>query len=89
MNVNPHGSELNELPVYLRANPCLNVYFNTAIFPAQARAPDTPRTFPTIFSDVSSKILNVWHMSAGKEIPIREIVRGQIRGDFHNAFNHR
>ena len=35
-----------------------------------------------------SKILNVWDMSVSKEIPIKERIRWQIRGDFHNAFNH-
>jgi hypothetical protein len=69
-------------------DPSLDVYFNTAIFPTQAQAPDTLRTFPTMFPDVRSKILNVWDMSVSKEIPIKERLRWQIRADFHNAFNH-
>jgi hypothetical protein len=69
-------------------DPSYDVYFNTVLFPRQAQAPDTLRTFPTIFPDVRSKILNVWDMSVFKEIPIKERVRWQIRGDFHNAFNH-
>jgi hypothetical protein len=69
-------------------DPSYDAYFNTALFPRQAQATDTLRAFPTIFPDVRSKILNVWDMSASKEIPIKERVRWQIRGDFHNAFNH-
>ncbi len=69
-------------------DPSYDVYFNTALFPTQAQAPDTLRNFPTMFPDVRSKILNVWDMSVSKEIPIKERLRWQIRGDFHNAFNH-
>jgi hypothetical protein len=69
-------------------DPSYDVYFNTAIFPTQAQAPFTLRTFPTMFPDVRSKILNVWEMSVFKEFPIKERVRWQIRADFHNAFNH-
>ncbi|HKE25360.1 MAG TPA: TonB-dependent receptor [Bryobacteraceae bacterium] len=69
-------------------DPSLDVYFNTDIFPTQAQAPDTLRTFPTMFPDVRSKILNVWDMSVSKEIPIKERLRWQVRADFHNAFNH-
>jgi hypothetical protein len=69
-------------------DPADDVYFNTAIFPAQAQAPFTIRTFPTMFPDVRSKILNVWETSVYKEFPIKERVRWQVRADFHNAFNH-
>lgn len=46
------------------------------------------RTFPTMFPDVRSKILNVWDSSIYKEFPIKERVRWQVRADFHNTFNH-
>ncbi len=69
-------------------DPSSDVWFNTALFPTQAQAPFTLRTFPTRFPDVRSKPLNVVEFSAYKEIPIRERVRWQIRADFHNALNH-
>ena len=69
-------------------DPSYDVWFNTSLFPTQAQAPFTLRTFPTIFPDVGSKILNVWDMSVYKEFPIKERVRWQVRADFHNAFNH-
>ena len=69
-------------------DPSDDAYFNTALFPRQAPPQNTLRNFPTMFPDVRSKILNVWDMSASKEIPIKEKIRWQIRGDFHNAFNH-
>jgi len=69
-------------------DPSYDVWFNTSIFPTQAQAPFTLRTFPTMFPDVRSKILNVWDMSIFKEFPIKERVRWQVRADFHNAFNH-
>jgi hypothetical protein len=69
-------------------DPSYDVWFNTALFPTQAQAPFTLRTFPTIFPDVRSKILNVWDISVYKEFPIKERVRWQVRADFHNACNH-
>jgi hypothetical protein len=69
-------------------DPAYDVYFNTALFPAQAQEPFTLRNFPTMFPDVRSKILNVWDISVYKEFPIKERVRWQVRADFHNAFNH-
>jgi hypothetical protein len=69
-------------------DPSVDPWFNTALFPGQAQAPFTLRTFPTMFPDVRSKILNVWDMSVYKEFPIKERVRWQVRADFHNAFNH-
>ena len=60
----------------------------TYLFPSQAQAPFTQRSFPTRFPDVRSKILNVWEISVHKEFPIKEKVRWQVRADFHNAFNH-
>jgi len=69
-------------------DPSYDVWFNTSIFPTQAQAPFTLRTFPTMFPDVRSKILNVWDSSIYKEFPIKERVRWQLRADFHNTFNH-
>jgi hypothetical protein len=69
-------------------DPSADVWFNTALFPTQAQAPFTLRTFPTRFPDVRSKPLNTVEFSAYKEIPIHERVRWQIRADFHNALNH-
>jgi hypothetical protein len=69
-------------------DPSVDAWFNTALFPTQAQAPFTLRSFPTMFPDVRSKILNVWDMSVYKEFPIKERVRWQVRADFHNAFNH-
>jgi hypothetical protein len=69
-------------------DPSYDTWFNTSIFPTQAQAPFTLRTFPTVFPDVRSKIMNVWDSSIYKEFPIKERVRWQIRADFHNTFNH-
>ena len=69
-------------------DPSYDVWFNTSIFPTDAQAPFTLQNFPTIFPDVRSKAMDVWEMSIYKEIPIKERLRWQIRGDFHNAFNH-
>jgi hypothetical protein len=69
-------------------DPSLDVWFNTALFPTEAQAPYALRTFPSMFPDVRSKILNVWDISVYKEFPIKERLRWQVRADFHNAFNH-
>jgi len=69
-------------------DPGYDVYFNTAIFPKEAQAPYTLRTFPTVFPDVRSKILNVVDASIYKEFVLKEKLKWQIRADFHNAFNH-
>ena len=58
-----------------------------AMFPRTAQAPFTLRTFPTRFSDVRSKPLNVADVSVYKEFAIGEKVKWQIRCDAHNVGN--
>src|SRR5207253_2975202 len=67
--------------------PSYDAWFNTAFFPRTAPAPFTLRTFPTRFSDVRSKPLNVTDLSLYKEFSVAEKVRLQIRLDAHNAAN--
>ncbi len=62
-------------------------YFNTAMFPTVAQAPYTLRDFPTWFSDVRTKPLNVVDASMMKQFPIKERVRIQLRVDAHNVGN--
>ncbi|MBM3811758.1 MAG: hypothetical protein FJW20_08990 [Acidimicrobiia bacterium] len=69
-------------------DPLNDVFFDTSLFPRQRIAPFTLQNFPTRFSDVRSKALNVWEVSVNKEIPIKERVKFQIRADAQNAFNY-
>jgi hypothetical protein len=62
-------------------------YFNTAMFPTKAQAPYTLRNFPTWFSDVRTKPLNVFDISLLKEFKIKEQARIQIRCDGYNIGN--
>ena len=68
-------------------DPSYDVWFDTSIFPRTALPAYTLRTFPTRFSDVRSKPLNVADLSLYKEFMIRENVKWQIRCDAHNAAN--
>ena len=68
-------------------DPSYDVWFDTSLFPAAAQAPFTLRTFPTRFSDVRSKPLNVTDISLYKEFRFGEKVKWQIRCDAHNAAN--
>jgi hypothetical protein len=63
-------------------------WFDTSLFPKQAQAPLTLRTFPTRFPDVRSRGLKSSEISVFKEFPIKERVRWQLRVDFQNAFNY-
>ena len=63
-------------------------WFDTSLFPKQAQAPLTLRTYPTKFPDVRSRGLKSSEISVFKEFPIKERVRWQIRADFQNAFNY-
>ena len=63
-------------------------WFDTTLFPTQAQAPFTVRTFPTRFADVRSPSPTFWEISTFKEFLIKERVRWQIRADFQNAFNY-
>lgn len=69
-------------------DPLFDVFFDTSLFPRQAQAPFTLRTFPTRFADVRSKSLNVWELSVSKDFPIKERLKFQIRADAQNAFNY-
>jgi hypothetical protein len=69
-------------------DPSIDPWFDTSLFPAEAQAPFTLRTFPTRFPDVRGKPLNNVEFSAYKEIAIREHLHWQIRADLHNALNH-
>ena len=68
-------------------DPSYDVWFDTSIFPRTAQAPFTLRDFPTRFSDVRSKPLNITDLSLYKEFQIKERVKWQIRCDAHNAGN--
>ena len=68
-------------------DPSYDVWFDTSLFPRTAQAPFTLRTFPTRFSDVRSKPLNVADVSVYKEFAIGDKVKWQIRCDAHNAGN--
>lgn len=68
-------------------NPFFDKWFDTTLFPRQAQAPFTLRTFPTRFPDVRSPELVSWEISAYKEFRVRERVRFQIRADMQNAFD--
>jgi len=68
-------------------DPSTDVWFDTTMFPRAAQAPFTLRTFPTRFSDVRSKPLNVTDLSLAKEFQAGEKLRLQIRCDAHNATN--
>ena len=63
-------------------------WFDTSLFPKQAQAPFTLRTFPTRFPDVRSRGLKSSEISLYKEFKFKERVRWQIRADFQNAFNY-
>ncbi|HQR33136.1 MAG TPA: TonB-dependent receptor, partial [Blastocatellia bacterium] len=63
-------------------------WFDTTLFPTQAQAPFTLRTFPTRFPDVRSPSPTFVEISTYKEFQIKERVRWQIRADFQNAFNY-
>lgn len=69
-------------------DPSYDIWFDTSIFPRTAGpAPFTLRNFPTRFSDVRSKPLNVIDLSVYKEFVIKERVHWQIRMDGHNLGN--
>ena len=69
-------------------DPSYDVWFDTSIFPRTAGpAPYTLRNFPTRFSDVRSKPLNVADVSLYKEFVFKEKLHWQIRFDAHNAAN--
>lgn len=58
------------------------------LFTRQAQAPFTLRDFPTRFSDVRSRHLESWEISAYKEFRFFDKVRWQIRADFQNDLNY-
>ncbi|MCX6590418.1 MAG: TonB-dependent receptor [Acidobacteria bacterium] len=69
-------------------NPFFDKWFDTSLFPTQARAPFTLVDAPTRFPDVRSPYLESWEFSAYKEFRIREAARVQLRADFQNALDY-
>jgi hypothetical protein len=69
-------------------DPLYDVFFDTALFPRQRQDPFALVGYPSRFSDVRSKALNVWEVSVSKDFPIHERVKFQIRADAQNAFNY-
>ncbi len=64
-------------------------WFDTSLFPKVAGpAPYTLRNFSTRFPDVRFMDLDTWDLNLSKDIPIVERLRGQIRVNAINAFNH-
>jgi hypothetical protein len=64
-------------------------WFDTSLFPKVAGpAPYTLRNFPSRFPDVRFMDLDTWDLNLSKDIPIKERLRGQIRVNAINAFNH-
>ncbi|MCL5744177.1 MAG: TonB-dependent receptor [Acidobacteria bacterium] len=64
-------------------------WFDTSLFPKVAGpAPYTLRNFPTRFPDVRFMDLDTWDLNLSKDFPIVERLRGQIRVNAINAFNH-
>lgn len=68
-------------------NPFFDKWFDTTLFPRQAQAPFTLRTFPTRFPDVRSPELTSWEISVYKEFKFWERTRFQLRADMQNAFD--
>lgn len=64
-------------------------WFDTSLFPKVAGpAPYTLRNFSTRFPDVRFMDLDTWDLNLSKDIPIMERLKGQIRVNAINAFNH-
>jgi hypothetical protein len=64
-------------------------WFDTSLFPKVAGpAPFTLRNFPSRFPDVRFMDLDTWDLNLSKDFPIKERLRGQIRVNAINAFNH-
>ena len=69
-------------------DPSYDVWFNTPIFPTTAQAPYTLRTYPSRFTDVRSKHLNITEISLQKDFQLTERVKFELRCDFQDAFNY-
>lgn len=74
-------------------DPLYDVFFDTSLFPRQARAPFTLQQYSTRFADVRSKALNVWELSVNKEFLLfrrssDSPIKLQLRGDAQNATNY-
>jgi hypothetical protein len=63
----------------------VNAGFVTA---AAAQPGNNLRILSPYFSGVRAGIVNTWDMNVSKQIPIREQMRVEIRGEFLNLFNH-
>ena len=66
-------------------------WFNTNagfVTSAAAQPSYNLRTFSPYFSGVRAGIVNTWDLNIVKQIPIREKIWVEIRGEFLNAFNH-
>jgi hypothetical protein len=64
-------------------------WFDTSLFPKVSGPPPfTLRNFSTRFPDVRFMDLDTWDLNMSKDIPIMERLRGQIRVNAINAFNH-
>jgi len=63
-------------------------WYDTTLFPKQAQAAYTLRTWGTRFPDVRFKHMDQSEVSVYKQFPIKEQVKIQFRADMQNAFNH-
>jgi hypothetical protein len=64
-------------------------WFDTSLFPKVAGpAPFTLRNFSSRFPNVRFMDLDTWDLNLSKDFPIRERLKGQIRVNAINAFNH-
>jgi len=64
-------------------------WFDTALFPRVAGPPPyTLRNFPSRFPDVRFMDFQNWDLSLSKDIPFHERLKGQLRVDAINSFNH-
>jgi len=64
-------------------------WFDTSLFPRVAGPPPyTLRNFPSRFPDVRFMDFQNWDLSLSKDIPFHERLKGQLRVDAINSFNH-